>query len=321
MGTYIIKLILPLLLGFLLSTSTAHAERFEFNASNTKNKNLESVRFINGITIKSVRKDRNSPHKLIYLDASVKSISGPEIIENDYVTIESAYPSAQSAQVSVISSQCGGSMCGFSTYYLAYLINGALYVHEISTDNAKKIKITGNYNRGNITNAVATNVTEPQKNQYGDTILGTRILINKKGFVKSPFKRKYLPLVEVHPEDYFSNKVLRENLAKQVGFENFKVLRSYMQVASNSKLVDGQYIVISGMLPHSGADQSGVVVIDGVNKKYYALWVDIDSNKIDKGATAQWTEHIARIVSDAFFHSDYFLSFENDNFSIRKLKQ
>ncbi len=242
--------------------------------------------------------------KLIYLNESGNLVHGPERIDidNDSVKVVSAYPNAQRAQVSVIASGCVGtsSLC-FVNYYLAYLMNGTLYVHEVNT-NASALKITGEYGRGNLTSAVATNVTETNQygdtmtNQYGDPILGMRSLINGKGFVKSTFKKKYLALVGVHPGDYFSNKVLRENLAKQIGFENFTVLRSYMHVATMSKIIDGQYIVMSGIAKHSGGNQNGVVIVDAVNENYWALWVDEDSNKIGKGATAPWTEKIRGLI-------------------------
>ena len=41
---------------------------------------------------------------------------------------------------------------------------------------------------------------------------------------KKEFKRKFIELVGVHPEDFFSHKLHREKLADALGFDNFKKL-------------------------------------------------------------------------------------------------
>ena len=303
----------------------ANAEIYTFKENSKKTEDIEIVKFSNGETIKNIKSSPDPKeiwgYKIGVFDSKNKAKYVSDPIQNDIVSIEAAYPNAKEALVAVVSSGSSGSCCPFKTYYVAYITKNQLFVHELNTSMTGDIQINVNINKRVLVGIEAQNVSESSENKYGDRIKGTRSLVPEKGFIKKEFKRKFIELVGVHPEDFFSHKLHREKLADALGFENFKKLRRFMTVASDSELEDGQFIVFSGMLPHSGGSQSGAVVIDAINEQYWSFWFDEESNYSSwQGSTTKWNDEVADLIkSNHKFASDKVLiDFKNNKFSIRK---
>ena len=310
---------------FLISFNVAFAQSFTFKENSKKNENVEFVKFTNGESIKNLKNSADPKeiwgYKIGVFDSKNKAKYVSDPIQNDIVSIEAAYPNAKEALVAVISSGSSGSCCPFKTYYVAYISKNQLFVNELNTSMTGDIQINVNINRRVLVGIEAQNVSESSENKYGDRIKGTRSLVLEKGFIKKEFKRKFIELVGVHPEDFFSHKLHREKLADALGFDNFKKLRRFMTVASDSELEDGQFIVFSGMLPHSGGSQSGAVVIDAINEQYWSFWFDEESNYASwQGSTTKWNDEVADLIkSNHKFASDKVLiDFKNNKFSIKK---
>lgn len=320
------KKIIYLLLVLLANCiNLAYAESYTFKENSKKIEDLEMVEFSNGELIKNIKASKNSKefwnYKIGFFDSKGKAKYRSESIQNDIVSIEGAYPNAKEAVVAIISSGSSGSCCPFKTYFIAYISKNQLFLNELNTSMTGELQVNINIVKGALASMDALNVSEKVENKYGDLIKGTRNLIIEKGFVKKEFKRKFIDLVSVHPETFFSHKFHREKLANAVGFENFKKLRNYMSVASQSELSDGQYIIFSGMLAHSGGSQSGCVVIDAINEQFWAVWFDEETNySALQGATTKWNQEVVNLVKS---NHDYAservqIDFKDNKFSIKK---
>ena len=320
------KRIIPFLFALLVgSFNLANAESYTFKENSKKIEDIELVKFSNGESIKNIKASPNSKefwsYKIGLFDSKGKAKYSSQSIQNDFVSIEGAYPNAKEAVVAVISSGSSGSCCPYKTYYVAYISKNQLFVNELNTSMTGDLLVNISIVKGVLASIDAQNVSEKLENKYGDTIKGTRNLVLEKGFIKKEFKRKFLDLVSVHPEDFFSHKLHREKLANTLGFDNFKKLRTFMAVASESELEDGQYIIFSGMLPHSGGSQSGCVVVDAINEQYWAMWFDEDSNySAWQGATTKWNQEVVSLIkSNHSYASDRVqLEFKDNKFTIRK---
>ena len=318
----IISLLFALLIGCI---NLAHAEIYTFKENSKKIEDLELVKFSNGESIKKIKPSPNSKefwsYKIGFFDSKGKVKYRSDSIQNDIVSIEGAYPNAKEAVVAVISAGSSGSCCPFKTYFVAYISKNQLFVNELNTSMTGELQVNVNIVKGALASIDALNVSEKLENKYGDTIKGTRNLVIEKGFIKKEFKRKFIDLVNVHPEDFFSHKLHREKLANALGFDNYKKLRTFMAVASDSALSDGQYIIFSGMLPHSGGSQSGSVVVDAINEQYWAVWFDEESNySAWQGATTKWSQEVANLIkSNHNYASERMqIDFKDNKFAVKK---
>jgi hypothetical protein len=305
---------------FIATSATAQAQKYTYKF-NLETPDISSVRFANNDTIKV-----NSFHEtsgMSYYDGkrleafhkNRQIVYSHSNVENDYISIKAAYPSKQNAIVAIVEASCGGSACIPKTY-VAYIYNDKLIVDFL---NEAYLQINVDITEAKTPKVKAINVRNGAKDKYGDDITGGRELINGKGFIDKNFRKEYLSLVDVHPETFFTQKVYREPLAQKIGYENFRELRSYMGVASNSYIYDGKYIVFNGCMPHACSSFMGALIIDARSGKYWTIWADIERNLIKFGTTDKWNKFISElIIQESNINAN--VSFENNKFNITEKK-
>jgi hypothetical protein len=216
----------------------------------------------------------------------VESKQKLELVKNDLVRIEAAFPTARKAAVVLISDDCSGSACGSPT--LTVMVPRAGSVKHYRVDNPSKVTLVVEGDRviGGAAEGIPVGF-----DKYGSQVTTTRNFEPGLGFVATGFKKEFAKLVGEHPDQFFEDKALREPFAKVVGFERFRDLRAAIGVASATYLVQGRYIVLQGCMPHNCGGNYSFVMIDAVTSKYF--WARFKdgatsyagaSDKVDKAA-------------------------------------
>jgi hypothetical protein len=304
---------MKLLIGlfFLCTLQFANAINFKFS---DKNESYEKVIFSNKDILQIERKDKDNwlGQKLSLIQKSKKK-PGIENIEGDILDFVYAYPSITNARIAVLLSTCSGSAC-FPFIHVAYVEDDQLIIHDLgATYYNDNLNFDFNFINNKVS-LVANNVNTFRKNSYGDTIHTKMTLLNKIGFVDGYFNKKYLKILDVHPEIYFSNIELREILAKKIGLDKFRALRENMTVAINTYITQGHFIVMEGCMPHSCNTNAGIVVLDTEKEIYYAVLVDKNSKKIETNSTSTWNDGVAELIRKKLIDSQFKVEIKNNKF-------
>jgi hypothetical protein len=295
--------------------SQATAQKFEYK-SDFNSPSLEIVTFSTGDTIKVEKKDTKTMlTSLEVLDKNKKIIYGIKKISDAHVHIKAAYPDFKKAQVAVVETNCGGNSCGSEGVYVVYTFENKLHIDFIGDayrrDFLLRIDITNNSNP----KITATNVLENKFDKYGDMIKGTRELINGKGSIASTFNRDWLKFVGEHPERYFEDKLRREPLAQKINYENFRELRNFMSGPGGTSIQDGKYLIMTGCKAHMCPDYYAAILVDVVNSKEWALWVDSGKKIIKFGTTDKWSDEIAyKLISEINDGNSFKITYSNSKF-------
>ena len=142
-------------------------------------------------------------------------------------------------------------------------------------------------------------------------------LLNKVGFIDTSFNNKFIKFLNTHPETFFSDINFREKLAKKIGLTKFKELRESMMVASNTYIVNGHYITMSGCMPHSCGSNEGIILLDTATENYYAVLIDNYNNKIETFSTAAFSQDSINILKEVMFKNGVNVEFNNKRFKFK----
>lgn len=222
-----------------------------------------------------------------------------ELVRNDFVAIEAAYPNVQKAAAVLISDNCSGNACVSQTVTLVLPRGNEIKKYAVDSPAKITLAVEGDQVVGGFAEGVPAGV-----DKYGSAITATRPFMPGAGFVAAGFKKEFIKLIGEHPESLFDDKVLREPFAKAVGLETFRDLRQAISVASPTYLVQGRYIVLQGCMPHDCGGNYSFVMIDAVTSTYF--WARYNegrtrysgsSAKIDKAA-------IQAVFSDPAFEQN-----------------
>jgi len=313
-----LKIKLVFLFLYVITTNIS-AQSFIFMQGSNENKEYEKIKLTNGQSLLKTKIDKDLifGESVLLLDSNNKTIK--KIDEADMLSIVGSYPNSSNALVALVQSNSSGSCCPWSSYQIIYIHKNEIFMHDYFTSMTGDLSININLSNNIIKDLIVSNISDGQ-DKYGDDVKSKRKLILGKGFIRDGFQNKFLNLAQAHPEDYFSNTQFREKLAKKIGFENFKILRSYMYVASPSEIKDGRYVVFQGMAPHSGGAQNGIVVIDAIKENYWALWIDQDNKVISNGSTSPWSEEILNVINFNNYNGGYSITFKNNKFNMKQSK-
>jgi len=311
-----------LALTIFLISFTAIAQKYSYKM-NYESNDIGYVTFSNGmnISVTQYNEKYNTSKTITEFDSNKRELRKIKEIENDYVKITNSYPNRQNAEFATIESACGGNACGGTFLYVAHINSDRKIRYSKVDEIDSKFELIIDLLSQN-SKAIAKNIVIGTNN-YGDDILGDRKLISDIGFVDTRFKNQFIKLVNAHPSSYFSDAQLREPLAKAIGLDNFKDLRSYLEVASESELISGRFIVFNGCMAHSCGFNEGTVVIDAISKSTLALWADIDKLNLKSGRTDKLEKDIIQTtLNNSNINEDAVLKYENNLFKIyKKLKK
>jgi len=304
----------------LLFVSASHAQKYEYESSENGN-DIKSVIFANGSSIKIKKVSRDEIASVVAFNKNQEVIYGLNEISDDHVNITAAYPSSLNAQVAIVETNCGGSMCTWNGVYAVYIFNNELRADFISNTHDDDFRVNIDISNKNYPKIIAFNAPEYVFNKYGDMLKGTRELINGKGTISSAFKRDWLVFVGNHPEEYFANASKRESLAKSIGYENFRQVRSYISGPASTTISEGKYIVMDGCMAHWCSTYSATVLIDATSSKQWVIWVDSDKLLVKSGTNDKWGKEVAeRIISLMHLNESLRITYKNGNFQIAKVK-
>jgi hypothetical protein len=207
-----------------------------------------------------------------------------ELVKNDLVKIEAAFPAVRKAAAVLISDDCSGSACGSQNLTVVVPHAGDIKSYRLYNPSKLTLVIEGDRIVGGSAEGIPVGT-----DKYGSQIMATRNFEPGLGFVAAGFRKEFAKLVGEHPDQFFEDKVLREPFAKAVGLERFRDLRVAIGVASPAYLVQGRYLVLQGCMPHNCGGNYSFVMIDAVTSKYF--WARYNdgatlyagaSDKIDK---------------------------------------
>jgi hypothetical protein len=303
-----------LVLTLLLFIKSALTQTYEFK-SYASDKDLDAVTFVNGDLIKI---QKNEISKVVAFDKNNKQLYGLREVSDSHINIKAAYPNSKNSQVAIIETNCGGNMCTWNGVYVAYIFKNKLNFDYIgdAIDNEFMIKI--DVKNINSPIVIASGVSEKVKNKYGDTIKGSRVLVNGKGAISNSFNKDWLKFVGEHPEQFLSDKLKRESLAQKINFENFKELRSYLSGPASTYIKEGKYILMTGCMAHMCPDFYASILTDATNAKQWALWVDADKKIVKYGTNDKWTNDIANLLIEEISDEKNIITFKNSKFQIKK---
>jgi hypothetical protein len=315
---------MKILIGLILLWSLQFA-----NAMNIKfgdnNKSYEKIIFSNNDILKIIKVDKDDwkRRQITYTKKSKKNPQQLEAVEDDILEFIYAYPSVSNAQVAILLSTCSGTIC-FPFIHVVYVEDDQLIMHRLGStyynDNL-------NFDINVINNKVkfiANNVNTFRKNSYGDTIYTKMTLLNKIGFIDTNFNKKFLKILDVHPETYFSNSELREKLAKKIGGDKFRKLRESMEVASNTYITNGHFIMMYGCMPHNCDSNAGIVLLDTQNENYYTVLIDTNTKKIEFNSTSTSTinDEVIELLKNEMIENRFKVEYKNNLFVfIEKLER
>ena len=252
-------------------------QKITWNSKDRNYETLTSVRFTNNTSLiyKSKPNDYSSSPKILLSNQNGVT---KEFLTDDHVYIEAAYPSADKAEIAIISNVCGGSSCYLKDTYLVTQVDGSLEKFLIGSRQIKFEATLSNKELISATSNVLLGI-----DNYGSEYFGEVVFVKDKGFVLPSMKNYYKELLGKYPWDYFDNKVAREPLVSKIGVEKFKQLRNYLEVASGVKIIDYRFLAVNGCLPHACGDSFAVIIIDTKNDDLW--WIKIAGDVIESGGT------------------------------------
>lgn len=270
------KLLFPLI---MVLSSLCHAADYKWPIDNHRGQDPKKIIFTNGASLTRVE---NSG-----LYASIKFTdkngnSKEDFIEEGIVSIEAAYPNSRSASAAIVTSNCGGTMCPDSSVYLITVTGNNLQKALVSSSGGFSLNILIN---GNLVKATAKNV-HSGSDKYGSSIRRTHEFLPEQNvFVDSEMQSYYREVAGKHVFYLFEHKLARERLARLVGLDFFRQLRTSMAVGTDSEVIDGRYIVFNACQAHACPYSSGSVIIDGIDDNVW--FVQLIDRQFKSGGTKE----------------------------------
>ena len=296
------KMYVSLLL-LLLASTFSHAQKYKYESREDVER-IKTVIFVNESSIKIDKNSSDGMASLVAIDKNQKIIYGLNEVSDGNVNITAAYPNYLNAEVAIIESNCGGSMCSWNSVYAAYIYNNKLRVDFISNNHEKDFRVNIDLAIQNNPKIIAINAPEYTFNKYGDMLKGTRELINGKGAISSTFQRDWLVFVGKHAEEFFADVSKRDSFAKSIGYDNFRTLRSYMTGPGSTTISDGKYLVMNGCMAHFCPNYSATLLIDTSSSKIWAIWVDSEKKLVKSGTNNKWEKEVAQRLISLMDHNE-----------------
>ncbi len=201
-------------------------------------------------------------------------LGGKAIFEDDFVDIFRVIPSLQRPELLIVKHDCGGNACGRESLVIVDISKaGSAKVIE-SMVLVRDAKLTQNGTMLDFNGSISG-----EENQYGDILTGTLRYDRTRQIayrVRQSRDLNDIRFLGKHPDELFADLEFRKRLAPLLGAD-YKTVRQYSGTAGPISLADyGRYLVADGMQPHSGGDQSAIVVID---LAYEGIWAATVSDK------------------------------------------
>lgn len=230
---------------------------------------LRSVQFKNGshlIALKN-KPDDYSNGKILLKDKG--NSLGKDLLNNDRVYINAAFPNRTYAELAIISGECAGnaSFCGIRPAYLVVAEGGMLRAYEYGDSRSEILmKIDG---AGGVSAKVSQVVLG--MDAFGSDIYGNLTYVRGEGFIDVRAKQYYVELMGKHPSKFFDNINARAKLANTIGVEKFRELRASFNVGGTIYFTNWRFIVVTGCKAHACDDTAGVLIVDATNDDFWLL--------------------------------------------------
>lgn len=204
-------------------------------------------------------------------------LNGKQILREQYVNINAAYPSFKDPQLVAVSLSNGGSCCAPTPYILDFSVTPHLVIDGFGFD-----KDISRSERG----VIFTNYAG--SDSLGDRLLGLyeyvwgsgKVILKRKTpqYTLGPLSQKE------YPDDILSDPIMREPLLKLVGEKDFSEFRIATGVPDKIKIVGDNFVVGSGCQPHNCPFRFGFFVLD-IRRKL--AWAALGEEDIQQGKSAR----------------------------------
>jgi hypothetical protein len=198
-------------------------------------------------------------------DCVAAYLNGRQILTDQYVFIDSVFPSLKNPQLVSISTSSGGNCCPPTKYVLDFTVKPHLTVKGFGfgTDIADS------------ENGVVF-TDDAEDNEVSDHMLGVyeyrwgsgKAVLKKKTpvYSTSPLSRKQ------YPSDVLDDPTLRTPLIELMGAKGFAQFRLSTTVAGQDqlKVLNNGIVIGSGCFPHACPDDFGLFIIDTKRKLAWA---------------------------------------------------
>ncbi len=170
----------------------------------------------------------------------------------------------------ILQTKCSGSACSGSAYYMMDLENNAYSTIPLDGNDInisihdKSIFVSGTLG--------VDNLGDPIQKTYFYYPFNWSGFISDGTWLDNSVPKKYLPIVGKHPEEFFSNKILREPMVSLLGESDYKSIRQDSLVAGPITVENGHILVIEGCKPHSCNTNSTITIIDMFTDKVHVVW-------------------------------------------------
>ena len=182
-------------------------------------------------------------------------LNDKEILHDQYVFLNSIYPSSKDPQLVSVSTSGGGNCCPPTPYMLDFSVTPFLVVKGLGFD-----KDIARSEHG----VVFTQTID--RNELGDLLLGMYEYVWGTG--KAALKKKTPqysigPLSQKqYPDDVLSDPIMREPLLQLIGEKYFPTFKIHTEVAGKVKIIDDRYVVGAGCQPHDCPFDFAMFIID-----------------------------------------------------------
>jgi hypothetical protein len=189
-----------------------------------------------------------------------------QILSDQYITIDSVFPSLKDPKLVSISSSSGGNCCLPTPYILDFSVKPNLTIKDFGFG----ADIAASENGVVFTSGAGSNELDDDMLGVYEYHWGTGKPILKKKtpiYSISPLSQKK------YPQDILQDPNLRQPLVDLLGAKGFAQFRHNLDVSSedNLKIIDNDVVIGSGCVPHNCDSQFGLFIVDVKRKLAWAL--------------------------------------------------
>jgi hypothetical protein len=240
------------------------------------------------------------------------------------VHIQAAYPDSKNAKLAIVTTNCGGTICGnWSDHFVVFIGDSGVRVTRIGTSYiGPKNKITKYefaFNGPRLNWSNITNFYDGSENSLGDLIPSFRMFIRQGQYIDRKFEKKYLKFVGEHPDEVLGNAEVRANIVEKMKPERFQAFRIAMSGPGSSFILNGRFLVMDACMKSNCPYQFGSVVLDGFTGALHAIRYNPDENLVDHVSSRPLEEDLDQTwLSEVDTQQKYRLSIVNGR--IRAIK-
>lgn len=220
----------------------------------------------------------NDGYSYVYA-RGLKSSDQDVVVADASVHILNVYPDKYNPSLVLGEYGNGGNSVQWEGVFVVLAVDD--YIKKYLIDGSVKKIIFDFDEQGLLRNAVA--VIYIGEDKYGSRKTKEINLIAGVGFMDKRTNPKYYKLIGVHPDLFYEDELARKSLTRVVSLPRFRSLRYSMSVASETRVISGRYLLLTGCFPHRCHEGKAAILIDMYDDSCY--WTELQDDKVMSGGS------------------------------------